>query len=71
LNLQISLLSEHEVTRVVTIVAGIARKLELPEADDPELEELAQDVRPEHVIDAMHAPDRVGTSLNDHSPEAR
>jgi len=55
LNLQISLLSEHEVTRIVAIVAAIARKLDLPEGQDPELEELEQDVRPERVIDAMHA----------------
>jgi uncharacterized membrane protein len=55
LNLQISLLSEHEVTRIVTIVAGIARSLGLPEADDPELEELQQDIRPERVIEAMQA----------------
>src|SRR3954471_11331574 len=39
LNLQISLLSEHEVTRLVVLVSAIARSLNLAEASDPEIEE--------------------------------
>jgi uncharacterized membrane protein len=55
LDLQVTLLAEHEVTRLVTLVAAIARKLDLPEADNPELDELERDVRPEHVMEAMDA----------------
>lgn len=53
LDLQISLLSEHEVTRLISLTAAIARKLELPEGNEPELHELAQDVVPEHVLDEI------------------
>jgi uncharacterized membrane protein len=53
LDLQISLLSEHEVTRVITLVARIAQHLGLDEANDPELSELARDVAPERVLDEI------------------
>ncbi|MGE5521905.1 MAG: DUF1003 domain-containing protein [Candidatus Dadabacteria bacterium] len=53
LDLQISLLSEHEITRLITLVSEIAKKLEIEEADDPELEELKKDVLPEKVMDTM------------------
>lgn len=53
LDLQISLLAEHEVTRLITLTAAIARKLGLAEAEEPELDELAQDVVPEHVLDEI------------------
>ena len=49
LNLQISLLAEHEVTKIVTLTSAIARHLELPEARDDGLEELKKDVAPEQV----------------------
>jgi uncharacterized membrane protein len=53
LDLQISLLSEHEVTRLVTLVAAIARRLDVEEAYDPEIPTLEQDVRPEEVMDEL------------------
>ncbi len=53
LNLQISLLAEHEVTRLITMVKAIAKKMEIHEADQPELEELARDVEPEQVLESM------------------
>jgi len=53
LDLQISLLAEHEVTRLITLTTAIARQMNLPEAREPELEELAQDVNPEHVLDEI------------------
>lgn len=55
LDLQVSLLAEHEVTRLITLVTAIARKLDIEEALDPELEELANDVAPEKVLDVMEA----------------
>src|SRR5918999_1611899 len=55
LDLQISLLAEHEITRVVTLVAAIASRMQLEAAQDPELAELAQDVAPEKVLDTMEA----------------
>jgi uncharacterized membrane protein len=53
LDLQISLLSEHEVTRLITLVSAIAKKMNIEEANDKELEELSKDVYPEKVIETM------------------
>ena len=55
LNLQISLLSEHEVTRLIKLVSAIAKRLEIEEAHAPELEELKKDVKPEEVLDSLDA----------------
>jgi uncharacterized membrane protein len=58
LDLQISLLSEHEITRLVTLVAEIARRMDVPAASNPELHELAKDVAPEQVLDRMQETER-------------
>lgn len=50
LDLQISLLTEHEITRLITLVAGIAGRMEIEEAHNPELAELSRDVQ---VIERM------------------
>jgi uncharacterized membrane protein len=53
LDLQISLLAEHEVTRLITLVKAVAEKLEVEASRDPELPELQQDVEPQKVLDVM------------------
>jgi uncharacterized membrane protein len=53
LDLHISLLSEHEITRLLSIVTAIAEKLDLPESKDPQLDELKQNVSPEDVLDTL------------------
>jgi uncharacterized membrane protein len=53
LDLQISLLAEHEITRLTTLVAGIADRLEVRTAVEGELEEIQNDVSPEAVLDAL------------------
>jgi uncharacterized membrane protein len=58
LDLQISLLAEHEITRLITLVAAIAERLELDAAQNPELAELSQDVAPEKVMEEMEAHER-------------
>jgi uncharacterized membrane protein len=64
LDLQISLLTEHEITRVVKLVTEIGRKMALPSAENPELHELAQDVAPEQILDRMQeTEEQVGDSL--------
>ena len=55
LNLQISLLAEHEVTRLIDLVSAIAKHLELEEGHAPELDELKRDVQPEKVLDSLDA----------------
>lgn len=58
LDLQVSLLAEHEVTRLIKLVAAIARRVGLEEANDPELAELLRDVAPERVLDAIERHER-------------
>jgi uncharacterized membrane protein len=53
LHLQVTLLAEHEVTRLITLVSEVARRLEVDQAHDPELVELARDVAPERVLDEI------------------
>jgi uncharacterized membrane protein len=53
LDLQISLLAEHEVTHLIRLVAAIAERLGIEGAKSADLEELAQDIAPEKVIDRM------------------
>jgi uncharacterized membrane protein len=56
LDLQISLLAEHEVTKVVSMVAAIAEHLGVDHRDD--VEELKRDVAPEAVLDAIDSTER-------------
>jgi uncharacterized membrane protein len=58
LDLQISLLSEHEITRLITLVTAMAEQMGLKVAQDPELAELSQDVAPEKVMEKMEAHER-------------
>ena len=52
LDLQISLLTEHELTRVIQLVNAIAKKVDA-QLPIPELDELECDVSPEQVLDAI------------------
>lgn len=53
LTLQISLLAEHEMTKVVGVVSEIAKHLDVPTPVHSELEELAEEVIPEAVLDEI------------------
>jgi len=52
LDLQISLLTEHELTRVIQLVNAIAQKVDA-QLPIPELDELQRDISPEQVLDAI------------------
>ena len=52
LDLQISLLTEHELTRVIQLVNAIAAKVDA-QIPMPELDELQRDISPEQVLDAI------------------
>ncbi len=58
LDLQVSLLAEHEVTRLITLVTAMAARMGIEQAENPELDELARDVAPERVLDAIQRPTR-------------
>lgn len=53
LDLQISLLAEHEITRLIKLVREMAERMGIEAAHDPELAELTTDVHPERVLESM------------------
>ncbi|WP_088678239.1 DUF1003 domain-containing protein [Rhizobium sp. R339] len=55
LDLQVSLLNEHETTRLISMVEAIARKLEVATEADAEVDELKRDVAPVAVLDRIKA----------------
>jgi uncharacterized membrane protein len=55
LDLQISLLTEHELTKLSGLVVEIAKRLDIRAGADPELQDVQQDVAPEAVLDEIEA----------------
>ena len=55
LDLQINLLTEHEVTQIVRMVRAIGERLGVEEVAKEEVFELERDVAPEAVLDAIDA----------------
>lgn len=55
LDLQISLLSEHEITRLLHLVTAVGAKLGVEEAGDPALDHLKKDVQPEQVLERLES----------------
>lgn len=58
LDLQISLLSEHEITRLLELTMQMARRIGVEAADSGEFAQLARDVPPEAVLDRLEASER-------------
>lgn len=56
LDLQINLLAEHEVTRLIELTTRIAERLGVSTTIDPELDELRRDVAPGAVLDTLGEP---------------
>ncbi len=55
LDLHISLLAEHEVTKLVSLVSAIADRMGVETQVDAELDEIKRDVAPEAVLDEIEA----------------
>jgi uncharacterized membrane protein len=53
LDLQISLLTEHEITRLTTLVSAIAEKLGVSTHLDPDIAEIQRDVAPEMILEEI------------------
>ena len=53
LDLQISLLAEHEITKLKALVSAIADRVGVEVKGDDELDEVKQDVSPEAVLDEI------------------
>jgi uncharacterized membrane protein len=58
LNLQISLLAEYEITRLITITRAMAKAMNIEEGREPELEDLARDIAPEQLLQTMDEQER-------------
>jgi uncharacterized membrane protein len=57
LDLQINLLAEHEVTRLLTLMDAVVEHLGVSVDRKPELEELKKDVGAEQVLDKIESRD--------------
>jgi uncharacterized membrane protein len=53
LDLQISLLTEHEITKAVALLNEMASKMEIDPRQNEELQEAASDIAPERVLDKI------------------
>ena len=53
LDLQINLLAEHEITRLLTLMDAVANHLGVDVGEKPKVEELKQDVGAEQVLDEI------------------
>ncbi|WP_134495619.1 DUF1003 domain-containing protein [Microvirga pakistanensis] len=53
LDLQTNLLSEHEITRLLSLTRAIAARVGVDEAHDPSLDELEKHVAPEKVLERL------------------
>ncbi|MCR0983289.1 DUF1003 domain-containing protein [Roseomonas populi] len=55
LDLQINLLTEHELTKLSRLVVQIAERMNIRAEADPEMREVEEDVAPEAVLDELEA----------------
>jgi uncharacterized membrane protein len=53
LDLQVSLLAEAEITKLVELVSMIAERMHVSAAEQQEIEEMKKRVAPEAVLDAI------------------
>ena len=53
LDLQISLLTEHELTKVTMLISDMARKMGVKTEVEGEVEEVKRDIAPDAVLDAI------------------
>jgi uncharacterized membrane protein len=67
LDLQINLLAEYEITRILTLVDAMAERMGIAAARDPEMEELKRDVAPEIVLQEIE--ERAEEQLHPHRHE--
>jgi uncharacterized membrane protein len=61
LDLQISLLAEHEITQLTTLVDAIARHLGVEHTPNADIEEVKQDVDPRAVLKAIEEESKGGS----------
>lgn len=57
LDLQVSLLTEHEITKLSTLLLRIAEQVGVDAGATPEIREVQKDIAPEAVLDELEASD--------------
>jgi uncharacterized membrane protein len=65
LDLQINLLTEHEVTRLIDLADAIARHLAVKPEETPDVEQLKKDVAPEAVLQEIEEAQKTGETKPD------
>jgi uncharacterized membrane protein len=60
LDLQISLLAEHEITRLIALVSALSKHVGVKTEVDEEVDELKQNVAPEAVLDRIETEQKNG-----------
>ena len=55
LDLQVDLLAEYEITRSLRLIRAMAEKMGIQEAEDPELDELGEAIKPQNILKEMGA----------------
>jgi uncharacterized membrane protein len=68
LDLQISLLAEHEITKVLELLDTIAAHLDVGKAADPDLEQAKQDVDPSTVMEAIEEREQASKGVDGSAP---
>jgi uncharacterized membrane protein len=65
LDVQIDLLAEHEITRILSLVDAMAKRMGIEDGQDAEIKDLERDVKPEEVIREMEerAQERAGSGV--------
>lgn len=53
LDLQISLLAEHEITKLLMLVGDIAARMQVENASSPEVTGLQKDIQPQDILDEI------------------
>jgi len=59
LDVQISLLAEAEITKLVELVSEMAERMNVPGAEEEDVQEMKHQVAPEAVLDAIEASEEV------------
>jgi uncharacterized membrane protein len=71
LDLQINLLAEHEITRLIKVVDALAHKLGVDVEDAGHMAELERDVSPEDVLEEIEREEEVAQRDEEDGPPAR
>ncbi len=53
LDVQVSLLNEHETTHILRLVTAIAEKMNLQESKDPHIQDLLRDLEPQELMERI------------------